>query len=195
MGKTGVGIMDLKEVVITITTALSVDYASQFKKAYANADEITLLKKRMWMGLKNVDPESSAKAYQLLCDETPEYMPTLQSILSRSKSIQAKTRREQADIEEHERLAQLPPPAHNVDPLKMLRDAKEATQERDSTQEERDERIARHNAVISEYTRKGYVKTAPRSDNWKCAVHHCRQAGSFSGGFSDTWFCKEHYRA
>jgi len=187
--------MNQKEIVITITTALSVDYASQFKKAYATDEEITLLKKRMWMGLKNINPQYAAKAYQLLCDESPEYMPTLQSILSKSKSIQAKTMREQAEIEERERLAELPAPTHNVNPVEMLVKAKMvASNQGDSTQAERDERIARHNAVISEYTRLGHVETAPRPDNWKCAVHHCRQAGVLSGGFSETWYCKEHHR-
>ncbi len=193
----GLRTMDLKETVITLTKVLATDYASQFNKAYRNDSDVTLLKKRMWQGLKGIDSESALGAYQSLCDETPEYMPTLQSIISRARSLKSKNERESQELIERERQAALPPPAHQVDSMKMLADAKQTSESTaDATQADRDEAMAKHNAIIANYTRQGFVRSAPHNNNGKCAVNHCLKAGGITSSLkgSETWYCAEHIR-
>ena len=81
------------EATTEITKALKIDFAEKFNRYYKTEDEITLFKRRMYMGLKGLDIESSLSAYQRLVEEKPEFMPTLQAIISRAKSIFAKTKR------------------------------------------------------------------------------------------------------
>jgi hypothetical protein len=100
------------EATTRITQALLTDFAERFKRAYGDKDseEVAVFKRRMYMGLKGLDIESSLSAYQELVEEKPEFMPTLQAIISRAKSIFAKTKREQEELIERERVAALPPP-------------------------------------------------------------------------------------
>ena len=189
--------MNLKDTVITISKAMSIDYASQFNKAYKDESDLILLKKRMWQGLKDIDCESSLAAYQELCDETPEYMPTLQSIISRAKSVNSKNIRAGQELIERERLAALPPPMHEIDSRQMLADAKDASERTgEQAQEDRDAAIAKHEMLIAQDKRKGLIRSPNRGSEATCAVNHCHKAGSVTGSLkgSDSWYCPEHAR-
>jgi len=183
--------MNLKDTVITISKAMSIDYASQFNKAYKDESDLILLKKRMWQGLKDIDCESSLAAYQELCDETPEYMPTLQSIISRAKSVNSKNIRAGQELIERERLAALPPPTHAIDVIEEL--AKAQLGENATSH---DILLERHYQLIAQDKRKGLIRSPNRGSEATCAVNHCRKAGSVTGSLkgSDNWYCPEHAR-
>jgi len=183
--------MDLKETVITLTKVLATDYASQFNKAYRNDSDVTLLKKRMWQGLKGIDSESALGAYQSLCDETPEFMPTLQSIISKAKSLKSKNERENQELNERERQAALPPPAHDVDVIAELAKAqlRESATDYEVT-------LERHHQLIAQDKRLGKIRPVQYGNDDKCAVNHCRKSGAITSSLkgSETWYCAEHIR-
>ena len=66
----------------------------------------------------------------------------------------------------------------------------------EQTQEDRDSAIVKHGMLIANYTRQGFIRSAPRNNGGQCAVNHCRKAEALTGSLkgSDTWYCAEHAR-
>ena len=191
MGR-GARIMNQKEMVSAITKALQTDHAERFKRAYKTEEEVTLFKKRLWMGTKGIEPRIAIQAYEQVIKEKPSYMPTLPEIVSSARTLSNRTKNNEAERMQHEQQAALPPPTHHVNAIEEL--AKAQLTESTHTLAELAKSLEQ---LVARDKQRGKIRTSPRTVNWKCAVGHCRKAGGFTNSLkgSDTWYCKEHHQS
>ena len=189
--------MDSKQVIVTLVNALKVDYGQQFNRAYATEEEVIIFKKRCWMAFKPFNSECILEAYDSLTKESPQYMPNLQLIISRVKSTHNKREREDEQLAISEKQAALPPPTHYVNSIQLLAEAKEATDNKgEPTQADRDDAMLKHDIIIANYTKQGFIRKPPNNNDSQCVVGRCNKSGALTDSLkgSDRWYCANHWQ-
>jgi len=150
---------------------------------------------RLLKGFELADIKTAFGKHAIECKFAPKPADIVDA-LKDINSLRAKAERENAKLIEAERQAALPAPAHNVDPIQLLSEAKELVG--DVKQEDRRTTLQKHNELIAQDKRLGRIRTfsATQHTNWKCPVNHCNRPGAItqSQKGSEKWYCREHAR-
>lgn len=150
---------------------------------------------RLLKGFDIADIKAAFGKHAIECKFAPKPADIVDA-LKAINSLKAKAERENAELIATEQQAALPAPAHNVDTMQMLNEAKELAG--DATQEDRRTTQQRHDELIAQDKRLGRIRTfsATQHSDWRCPVNHCHKPGSItqSQKGSEKWYCSEHAR-
>lgn len=179
----------IAEICLVMKTDFGRQYASQFKAD----DDLRLYKRRLYSKLRDFDVGDIADAYELFVESGKTFCPTIPELLEHVKNAQEQRRQREEAAKEVSRVAALPPPTIQCDPLAMLAEAKQAVKQRkDGVNIE--ERLAAHNAVVVLFGRN--IKKREFGPEKCCEVGYCKKPGALShntkGG--GPFYCLEHYR-
>lgn len=180
-------------VIVQITNAMKADFGRQYQVQFKTNEDLTQYKRRLYTKLRAFDINDIANGYESYIDSGKTFCPTVPDLLECvEEEKKRRIQREQAATEVH-RVATLPPPTIQCDPLKMLADAKQAAQQRKDGPS-MGERLVAHNALLTLHSK--YIKKREFGSEKCCEVGYCKKPGAFShntkGG--GPFYCLEHYR-
>lgn len=189
----------LAKMVIHVINAMQADFGRLFTKQFDDPEVLKNYKRRLYAKLKGFPLNAIVSGYENHVETNTKYIPTVPELVA---SIQAAVKQDQTDAKnkaEAERLANLPAPTIECNPLEMLAKAKLASN--GAVKETDDERLKRkaemlqsHNAVIALHSHK--IKQRYAQPEHYCSVNGCRRTGTISAGLNgaSSWYCAKHFR-
>lgn len=181
-----------EKAVLTIMRVMMTDYGSQYKAICKDKQSATTYKNRLIKKLGNFELQDIFDGYENATEESPKFMPAIPDLFAHVKALDNKRKRIDTQKIEAERMSALPPPTHNVDPIKLLNQAK--TDHKPTDEECRLERLAagrqNHQSVLALHG--ANITKRYTGKEHGCAMGGCFKAGSISSGAG--YVCAEHYR-
>lgn len=187
----------LAKMVVHIINAMQADFGRLFTMQFDDPEVLKNYKRRLYAKLKGFPLNAIVSGYENHVEKNTKYIPTVPELVA---SIQAAVKQDQTDAknkDEAERLAALPAPTIECNPLEMLAKAKSATSGQRTKQEERlarNDALKNHNAVLNLHSHR-YTRRFAQPSHY-CAVPGCNKAGTISAGTNggSNWLCSKHFR-
>jgi thioester reductase-like protein len=173
--------------------AMKADFAQKFSSRFGDEIELRDYKQRLRKIFENNTAEDIYDAYERYLDTFPEWPPTNIDLRSHLENLLKERKKKSENKAEAERLAALPAPTIECNPVEMLVTAKKSTAANRTKEEEqiaRDEALKNHNAILTIHGHK--IKRRYAQPSHYCAVDGCRKPGGISGG--GNFYCADHYR-
>jgi hypothetical protein len=190
----------LAMTIHNVIRVMRLDYALAFGKAFPQDEDVLNFRRRLYIRIKamHTNPNVLVDAYEALIEKNPSFMPNGNELIEEVKAVIKARLRHAEQQAEVARLAALPAPTIECNPLLMLSKAKAAAkanskEDHAAWMKRKEEAMNNHNAVISLHSsniRKKYAQ------QWhSCKVDGCRKPGSISSGTSggDNFYCHEHF--
>lgn len=185
----------LAMMIVSLINAMRFDFGHKFTSVFPDKETLRVYKRRVYAQCRNGEVEDLANGYELYLSGRPEWPPSWPVLLGhvdqarndRVKALQNKL--------EAERVAALPPPSVECDPVAMFAEAKAKA---DALPADRDERRSQllqlHNATLSAHSDK--IKHIYAQHEQSCAVGFCKSAGVLSASTKGdgNFYCREHFR-
>ena len=181
-------------MIVSLMRAMLADYPTQYRKSYPDEKTASMLKSRLEAKMAVFHPSDVIDGYEQCIDENPRFMPTIPDLIGHIKNL-TKTREEKTKGNiEAERIAALPAPTIDCNPLDMLKKAQSAidTSSPDGMEEwkKRMHGLKLHNNKLTASMEKRYA--APHQ---LCNVNGCSKAGALTSSVrgSESWYCSTHF--
>lgn len=187
----------LAMAVLSLVDAMRADFGSRFTRDFADNDQLTQLKRRLYGKLRGYSPGAILDGYETLVGLRPQFVPSVPEIAEAAKEAQSRINRKlehQENIQAIEHKPKIDKPA--IDVMQLLEKAKNEAR-RDLSAEKRKEAIVMHEQLIAACRASGEVKSVVFEHRHECAVPHCKKVGGISHGTKGDgeYFCAEHFRA
>lgn len=183
----------LAKIIAEICLVMKTDFGRQYASQFKTDDDLRLYKRRLYTKLHGFDVGDIADAYELFVDSGKTFCPTIPELLEHVEIAQKQRKQREQATAEVSRVAALPPPTIQCDPLAMLAEAKQAVKQRKDGLS-REEQIKKHDAVLVIYGKS--IKKREFGPEKCCEVGYCKKPGTLShntkGG--GPFYCTEHYR-
>ena len=171
------------------------DFPVQYRKSYPDKKTAKVFKERLENKLGNFEPEDIIFGYENCVEETPKYLPAIPDLISHIKEIaKARVKRLEGNAEA-ERIATLPKPTIQCNPMDMLKKANEAAKGGDKSDLEvwlKKKEVAR----LENIKTVGAVSKKYASHIHLCGVNGCNRSGSLASSTAggENWYCSNHFR-
>jgi len=189
----------LEKCIIDLVSAMKSDFGNKFKSQFEDEqNSLKQYKRRLYAKLRGHDVSLIYDAYELFLEDAPAWPPTVPELCAFLSVAEKNLKKTKERQEEADRLAVLPAPTIQCNPMEMFAKAKAEVRE-DETPEERATRRAallqNHNAVITlagDRIRKRYA-----THEMTCQAGGCNRAGTISGSTKGdgNFYCFEHFQA
>lgn len=186
----------MQTCLISIYSAMKADYGAAFNSRFKTPEIWREFKRRVYVRVQGKNEHDVADGYEeWVCSERgKKYLPTLPELMECIEQCEKRRIKKLSDEAEADRISALPSPTMQVNPLKMLAEAKENAGISSTSMIER---LAAHNALITIHLGRGLIRQPDFSERAHgCAISSCRKLGSLSSSTSgsESWYCQEHYR-
>jgi hypothetical protein len=179
--------------------AMKADFAQKFSSRFGDELELRDYKQRLRKIFENNTVADIYDAYERYLDTRPEWPPTNIDLRSHLEDL-LKDRKQKLDNHaDAQRVAALPAPKIECNPVEMLAKAKSAAktgskEDIATWMKRKAEAEQNNNAVITLHSHR--IRKRYASAEHKCAVGFCNKAGtnSSSNTGGGNFYCKEHYR-
>jgi len=181
--------------ITSLVNAMRFDFGHKFISVFKDKESLRMYKRRLYSQLRGCDVQDLADGYENFLDGRPEWPPTVPDLCGCVDKCRQSRLKALANQAEAERVAALPPPSVECDPLAMFAEAKAKT---DTLPANRDERRAQllqlHNATLSAHSDK--IKHIYAQHEHSCSVGFCKSAGVLSASTKGdgNFYCREHFR-
>lgn len=146
----------------------------------------------------HTNPDILVDAYESLIEKNPSFMPNGNELITEVKAVIKERARQAEQQAEVSRLAALPAPTIECNPLLMLSKAKSAAktnskEDHAAWMKRKEEAMKNNNAVINLQGHK--IRRRYAQPEHSCKVDGCHKPGSISSGTSggDNFYCSEHF--
>jgi len=186
-------------VIVSLMRAMLADFPSQYRKSYPDEKAAKRLKERLESKLFDFHPEDVIDGYEICIDENPKFIPAIPELVGHIKNLgKIRNKKIEGNLEA-ERIAALPKPTIQCNPVEMLAKAKVDAKNvnfKSETKKDREERLRKKEglrlALQSSVAGIGrrYAKT-----HQECGVDGCRQSGAMTSSTSgsENWYCSKHF--
>ncbi|MBS3953651.1 MAG: hypothetical protein KGZ88_11945 [Methylomicrobium sp.] len=176
--------------IVSLINAMKADFGHKFKSQFGDPEALRLYKRRLYAKLKGLEIPDIVDGYERYFEKNTEWPPTVPQLFSLvEQAIKSRVNAEKNRVEA-ERLAELPPPKHQCDPLAMLADAKAGSGKPGS----KAAALQNHAAVLE----LSHSKTLHSFAGFEhgCTIPGCSNAGTISAGTvgGSNFYCREHFR-
>jgi hypothetical protein len=179
----------LAKTIQSVTNAMKADYGTQFDRLFKTEADLTEFKRRFYKRVRGKELGDIADGYEAYVDAKNKYMPNLEDLMIEIDEIETNRRRREQNQAEAERVAALPAPKIECNPLEMLAEAKKSK----TGTRTREECLKAHDALLTLHAH--LIKHIEPDHFHSCEVGFCRKPGSIStnpkGG---PYYCLEHYK-
>jgi hypothetical protein len=180
----------LAQVILQITHAMKTDFGAQYKKQFANDEDLRLYKRRLYTKLIDSSVPDIIDGYEAYIESGKTFCPTIPELITNIEAAKKDRLRKEANNREVQRVAALPAPkVVECNPLAMLAEAKDKA----GTVSKADI-LKNHEAVITLAGDK--IRRVDVLPVHCCAVGFCQKPGVLSRATvgNGDFFCKEHFR-
>lgn len=199
----------LKIAVIQLVNVMASDFGDRFKQAFKDDEQITQLKRRLYVKLKGLHVQDIYDGYELLVDKKPSFVPTVPEIVESVLYCQKKRLSDEKNQTEADRIGLMLPKQEisesvarqNLKKINELLGNAMADMDKPETAQEKAERLERkkeQSASHDELLKKTFPLYGKRlmAVEHKCHVGWCQDHGTISSSTtgSGNFYCNEHFR-
>lgn len=196
----------LAKTIVSMVDAMRTDYGDKFTRTFADKEQLTQLKRRLYEKLKGLDVADIMDGYDMVITEKKSFVPTVPEIVAATLHCQKMRKKSEKEITHFESVALLPPghkteksaAIENMVKIKAMLDnafsnKSESAEQKKTRLERLSEKLQEHEYVLKNDFR-NYGKQVIDMDH-TCSVSFCDKLGKFTSGVSGAqhWFCNEHY--
>lgn len=179
-----------QRLIVELTKCMKADFLNVFSKSFKTSDDLRDYRRRLYQKVKGFELCDIEDGYETYIESKPKFCPTIPELLACIESARKERLRSQNEHLEAERLASLPPPTIQCNPLQMLAEAKRSAPGAPTMEE----RLKSHAALLTLHSH--LIKKPRFGAIHKCGVSGCAELGALStttkGG--GNFYCREHYR-
>jgi len=177
-------------VIVEITAAMKADFGRQYAAQFKSNDDLQLYKRRLYTKLREFEINDIADGYEKYIDSGNTFCPSVPDLVEFSKQSEKSRKKKEQAQKEVSKVAALPSPKKQCDPLQMLADAKKESNGGKSLAE----KLQAHQALLTIHSQ--HIFKHHYDGDKKCAVDFCDKSGSLSSNTKGggPFYCKEHYR-
>lgn len=172
-----------------LVNAMRSDFGHKFKSQFKDPDELTQYKKRLYRKLDSKHLDDIVEAYESFLEAKPEWPPTVPEMIVGVYNIEKAIKKREQNRVEAERVAALPAPTHDCNPIEMLAEAKAKNES-----ETKAEMVLQHEALLKLHS--GNINKRFADDYHLCSVSNCSKAGTVTASVrgGENWYCMNHFR-
>lgn len=190
----------LTECIVSLISAMRSDFGPRFKSQFEReTDSLTRYKQRLRQKLQGKPINAIVDGYEDFVDSNPEWPPTVPELAFYTDKATKEIEQKKNNQAEAKRVAALPPPKIDCNPVELLANAKAASltgskEDKSAWLARKAEALRNHEAVFSLYGQN--IKRRHAQPEHSCAANDCLDAGVLSSGIkgSSNWFCKKHFK-
>jgi hypothetical protein len=189
----------LGRCIVSLINAMKLDFGHKFKSQFGDSDALRMYKRRLYAKLRDSNLEDIVNGYERFSDARNEWPPTIPEMVDFVEQARKARAQLESNRDEVERLAALPAPIIQCNPLEMLAKAKSAAQpagkkDHDAWMERKAAALQNHNAVLTLHSHK-IRKNYGRPEH-QCNFPGCYKTGALSSatGGGGNFYCADHFR-
>lgn len=193
--------------VKTVVDVMRTDFGDRFAKAFADAEQVRQLKRRLYAKLRGLAICDIYDGYDLLVESKPSFVPTVPEIVEAVLAAQKLRLKAEREAKQAEHAALSPPRPEvsetvagaNLKKIRELSGKAFADTDKSETGAEKAEGLARladkaaaHRALLKQdFPELGRTYLAPSHE---CSVGFCRDPGTRAHGRGGNYYCAAHFR-
>lgn len=199
----------LAQAVKTVVDVMRTDFGERFARAFADAEQVRQLKRRLYAKLKGLAVCDIIDGYDDLVATKPAFVPSVPEIVEAVLCAQKARLKAEREASEARRIAALPPSPEisesaakqNLAKIRaLLSDAcadmgkRETEGERQARLKRLDDKVAAHEALLDQaFPHRGKPRMV--ETHHECAVGWCMNPGTLSHSTNGgSFFCREHFK-
>ena len=184
------------QLVLQISLAMKADFGSQYVKLFKTDADLREYKNRLYTKVKQFTLGDIERGYEDYVNSGNRFVPTVPDLVAVIKAAQTERLKQSRLNAESTRIAALPAPTIECNPLEMLAKAKQAPKVEETAEErikKRADALKNHQALLTLSSH--HIRHVEVSREHLCAVEHCRNTGALSSATSGhgNYYCAEHY--
>jgi hypothetical protein len=190
----------LAECIVGLINAMRSDFGPKFKSQFEREiDTLKQYKRRLYQKLRGKPINAIVDGYEEFVCSNPEWPPTVPELAFYTDKVAKELEQKKINQAEAERVAALPPPTIDCNPLELLAKAKSASktgskEDKAAWLARKAEALKNNEAVLVLHGQN--IKRRHAQPVHFCVVNGCQNAGSLSAGTKggDNWYCAKHFK-
>lgn len=182
----------LAKTIQGLTEAMKADFGRVYESQYSDAEVLRSYRRRLYQKLQGYRLEAIRSAYETLVNGGAKFPPTIPELVSATQKKHSEFVKAEKLQAEADRMAALPAPTIQCNPMEMLAEAMANPQPQGELT--RSEKLQMHEALVKTFGSK--IRGINAGQEHKCAVSFCHKTGSLSSSLTGggNFYCREHYR-